>query len=302
VVPRRLSIIVPVRNGGSALAALLDCLATLSVPRDWEKELIVGYQQSTDDTLETLRARDVRIVFDDAVGPSSNRNAATRESDGELLYFIDADALPARSDLLERLIEAATKLDDFGACGGPILIDPAQIDNPIALADHLASWFLWHPHRRSGRSLFQPSTSLLVPRSVFDKVGGFDESLSVLEDFEFEQRIKKLGLAIYFVQPAPVTHRARGTLVSSLRHSWHWGLPVRRDFLGALSKKRFVFRDRPELFWINLPRIYLRRLKLVLRQSWRHSKRQTLYCLPFLALTVLAWAAAVAFGHGRPPQ
>lgn len=298
---RLLSIIIPVRNGGSPLADLLGSLSTLTLPTGWEKEVVVGYQPSRDDTLETLRASGAKIVFDNSTGPSSNRNAAAREAKGELFYFIDADACPGRLDLLERLIEAADQIQDLGACGGPILLHPMQSWNPIAIADHLACWFLWHPHRPSGPSFFQPGASILVPRTVFEKVGGFNESLYVFDDYEFEQRIQKIGYGIYFEQAAPITHWARATICSTVRHSWRWGLPVRQTYLNTLPEQRFAFQHRPRLFWINLPLIYLNRMRLMLPQCWRHSKVQTIYSFPFLALTVFAWAAAASFGRGQPP-
>ena len=198
-----------------------------------------------------------------------------------------------------RLVETAASLDDFGAFGGPILIEPSQNKNPIALADHFACWFVWHPHRPSGPSFFQPSVNLVVPRKIYDTVGNFNEKMHVLEDFEFLQRVKRRGWEIFYDNSLAVTHWARATLADTLRHSWRWGLPVRERFYAQLPEKRFPYLDRPNIFWVNLPIIFLSRLRQVGRQSWRKSHAQTLYCFPILAATVFAWAAAVAFGRDQ---
>lgn len=297
---RRLSFIIPVRNGGRSLARLLECLSRLRVPDGWELEIVAGYQHSTDDTLATLEAHPVRIVHQSGTGPAANRNAAARESTGELLYFMDADACPADNNLAVRAVEAADSLGEFGALGGPILLDSSQSRNPIALADHFACWFLWHAHRKRGTTDFQPSANLLVPRKVFEAVGGFDERLRVLEDFDFEQRIRQLGLVLYFEPTLAVTHTARGTWNASLRHSWRWGWPVRKYFYQRLPKSRYPFVERRRWFWINLPAIFLGRLRRVVRRACRVSVWQTCYCLPFLISTVFAWALAVAVGDEQP--
>ena len=56
------------------------------------------------------------------------------------------------------------------------------------------------------------------------------------------------------------------------------------------------------LFAFNLPGLYRRRMRLVVRSAWRVSPWQTCYCFPFLAITVMAWALGVIFGEGRPGQ
>ncbi|HUS38693.1 MAG TPA: glycosyltransferase [Pirellulales bacterium] len=378
---RILSVIIPVRNGAGTIGRLLGKLLRQQQPTGWETEIVVGYQQSSDDTLSILEQYHqnaaVKVVPCAGEGPSANRNAAVQQSRGELLYFIDADAVPIEDEFFVRLIDAAGQCEEsgkrpadkiparsaseesvspgaslalraglcgnprtmglrsrrlgahlsddglgvpsygmspapaptkpgvsrsfsFGGLGGPILIDPAQRNNPVALADHYACWFDWHAHRRSGESFFQPTVHLLVPRAVFDAVGGFDERLRVLEDFDFECRIKDLGLKIYFDQTVPIAHEARGSLFNSWRHSWYWGRPAREQFYQRVDHS-YRFADRPRLFWLNLPRLYWRRLHVVAAAAAAHSKWRAFYCLPFLAATVFAWALAAAVGRTQPP-
>ena len=53
-----------------------------------------------------------------------------------------------------------------------------------------------------------------------EQVGGFDEDLTVFEDYEIEQRIQGAGFRLGFIQSAPIHHVARGRILESLRHSW----------------------------------------------------------------------------------
>ncbi len=292
---RMLSIVIPVRNGAATLGPLLDKLLDLRPPAGWRVEIVVGYQESNDGTLEILVNRGVRVVHCCGTGPSANRNAAVAASCGELLYFLDADACPLDDDFLSRLVQAAGRWHELGALGGPILIEPAQRNHPVALGDHYACWFCWHPHRPSGESFFQPSANLLIPRSVYLAAGGFAEDVQVLEDFDLECRIKQLGLKIYFDRSISITHHARSTLWRSWRHSWHWGVPV-RETLYQRIERRYAFADQPRWFWINLPRLFLRRLFFVSIEAFRDCWWRTMICYPFLVATLAAWALAVAFG------
>ena len=298
---RLISIIVPVRNGAALIGPLVDAMKLLLVPPGWTKEILVGYQDSEDETWQILQGRDVRVIKSSSLGPAANRNAAAAAAQGELLYFIDADARPAQPDLLIELIQQTESISALGAAGGPILIDPDQRLRPVALADHWACWYPWATERPTGGSPFQPSASLLLPRSVFETVGGFDEDLAVFEDYEIEQRIQGAGFRLRFIESAPIHHVARGRILESLRHSWRWGRPMRREVLQTLPKPRFAFQATPALFWLNAPLIFLSRLRIVLPLYWKGAGPRKAAGLPFLFITLGAWALGVAFGHRDRP-
>lgn len=300
-VDRWVSIIIPCRDGAKHVGALIDRLRLLRVPTGWNVELIVGYQRSRDDTLRVLKERGVTIAYCEEFGPGPARNAAVAASRGALLVFIDSDARPTDDDWLVRVVTAAGALGSFGGLGGPILLDPAQARNPVAIADHFACWFAWIPKRRSGKTLlFQPNTFFVMPRDVFDRVGAFDARFTVLQDFELQERIKRAGLPLYFDNTLGVYHVARGTLVSSLMHSWLWGCPYREAYITRKESSMWLFVHNPRLFMLNFPGIFLLRVAIVVGQAMRVSVWKTVYCLPFLLLTIFAWAVGVVLGKGQP--
>lgn len=283
------------------MGRLLDRLRSLEAPPGWRVEIVAGLAPSSDNTREILEQYGVRIACTGLLGAAAARNAAIRTAQGVLLYFIDADAVPAADDFLKRLVARAVEAGVFGALGGPVLLAPEQRWNPVAVADHHACWFNWTSRRQTCVSrIFQPGVNLAIPRQVLDAAGGFDERLLVLEDFEVQERIRRMGLPTFFVQDLPVCHRARGTPWSSWRHSWQWGYVFRDTFLKGAKDQKWRYIDRPRLFWLNLPRVFLRRVRLVLRQSWQVSKGETVYCFPFLLATILAWSVAVVVGRSPP--
>lgn len=301
-----LSVVIPVKDGGATLPALLNALGQQQPVRGWRVEVVAGYTPSSDDTARILQERKIRFNVSEKLGPSAARNAGARLATGSLLYFIDADAMPVGDDFLRRLVHVANDLGRrgrLGAFGGPILLDPAQGANPVAVADHFACWFNWHEKRPNQRTkLFQPTTSLAMPHEVFRRLGGFNENIQVLEDFDLQSRMLGCGLQIYYINELRVAHRARGSLMQSWKHSWSWGLPYRNNYLTRADAEKLRFPLRSRWFFLNLPFFFVRRMRLVMRAAWRVSPRRALLTFPLIAATVFACALAVAAGKLDPAQ
>lgn len=301
---RTLSIIVPVRNQPRPLKRLLDNLKAQKSPPGWDVEIIVVENKSTDNTLDVIRASGVRYAICEELGPGAARNLGVKLAHGALLYFVDADICPIQDEHLVRVVGIAQRLvqqGPLGAFGGAILLPRHQRWNPIAIGDHWACWFNWHPKRSPQRSsLFQPGGCLVMLRKVFDAAGGLDPSIRVLEDMELENRLMRRGLPIYFTPGLTVTHEARSSLLQSWRHSWYWGGPFRSGYLTEAKNYPLKYPVGHKRFALNLPMLFRRRLWLVSRAAWANSKWQAIYGFPFYALTIFVWTLGVIWGPDQP--
>jgi GT2 family glycosyltransferase len=305
---KTLSIVIPVRNQPDTLDALLCSLDNQVRPEGWGVEVICVDNSSTDNTADVIRSHAVVYLLESTLGPSVARNAGARAAQGELLWFIDADAAPLGTDFLQKIIATADELGDFGGFGGPILLPAAQKNNPIAFADHMACWSAWNQWRPTEHSGFQP-TSIVVRRSVFEEVGGYDTAIRVLEDWDLQLRLESSRQIeegpdaplrpVWHVQSLAVSHSARSSLSRTLKHSWYWGLPSREGWLER-SGVSVANLERPVLRWLALPGLLAMRARHPLSTAWRVSKIRTLLSLPFLFLTLLVWAIAVIVGQGQP--
>ncbi len=305
-----LSIVIPVRNQPETLEQLLTAIDGLTRPAGWAVEVIVVDNNSTDHTPDVIRRHPVTYLCETRLGPSFARNTGAAAARGELIWFMDADAVPLGQDFLEKIVVTAEKLGDFGGFGGPILLPESQRNNPIAFADHMACWSAWHQWREDGDSGFQP-TSIVVRKAVFDAVGGYDTAIRVLEDWDVQHRMEHSRRLtegqdaplrpIFFVQSLPVAHYARSTLGRTIRHSWYWGLPSREAWLerSGIATARY---EKPWRRWLGLPGLVWMRARHPLRIAWRVSKWRTLLALPFLLVTLVAWGSAVIVGQGQPEQ
>jgi glycosyltransferase involved in cell wall biosynthesis len=308
MLPRTLSIIIPVRNQPETLDALLTSLDLQKAPVGWAVEVVCVDNKSTDHTPEIIKRHNARYLLETRLGPSIARNTGVAASVGELLWFIDADAVPLGDDFLQRLVTKADELGDFGGFGGPILLPESQYNNPIAFADHMACWSAWNLWRPAEQSAFQP-TSFIVRRTVFEEVGGYDTEIRVLEDWDLQLRIEQSRQLregpdapprlIWFVPTLAVAHHARSSLLRTLKHSWYWGLPSREGWLerSGMPVARYT---RPVWRWLSLPGLLLLRARHPVHVAWRTSKMRTILSAPFLFLTLLVWAIAVIVGSGQP--
>lgn len=298
-----LSVIIPARDHARPLKRLLDNLKKQKIPSGWDVDILVVENGSKDDTLEVARASGFRVLSVNSHGAGPARNAGVRATKGVLLAFLDADCCPVRNDHFVQVTATALQLRGFGTFGGPILLPEYQRWNPVAIGDHWACWFNWSMKRPMQRSsLFQPSGNSVVPRAVFETMNGFCESAMILEDMEFENRVMRAGLPVFFVPSLAVTHEARGSLLRSWRHSWSWGGAFRERHLAVDKAYGLKYPVGDARFARNLGYIFRRRVRLVRRIAWANTRWQAVVAYPFYVATIFVWALAVIWAREPSPE
>lgn len=179
------SVVIPTRNRSQRLAVAVRSALAQTV-RDLE--VVVVDDASDDDTpavLATLEGEDPRVRGIRAVergGASRARNMGAEHASGDLLAFLDDDCVWA-PDKLEAQRRAMS--DGAGACytrqatldvdgrwivEGEALPEASQIDGLL-------------------RTNFVGTPSLVVRRGLFLEVGGFDETLPRLQDWDLALRL-----------------------------------------------------------------------------------------------------------------
>jgi len=170
------SVIIPTLNEAALLPGLLDRLHQQTV-RDFE--VIVADAGSTDGTRDICRAHGVILTEGGMPGVGRNRGAAIAR--GERLFFFDADVLPPPDFLQNALDEMGTKGIRLATCW----FEPDS-ENPIdKLLFELANQFVklsLHTDPHAG------GFAIFVDRELFERVGGFDETLHLAEDHDFVKR------------------------------------------------------------------------------------------------------------------
>ena len=182
-----ISIIIPAYNEEKHIGQCLDSIFNLDYPRD-KFEVIVIDNGSTDRTREIAASYDILLLQDSRKNVSGLRNLGARHAKGDILAFVDADCVVAR----DWLKQAEKYFNDFSvvAWGAP----PIPPENSTWVQ---AAWFLVRKKNKVIEEVdWLESMNLFVRKDLFDKVGGFDESLITCEDVDLSYRLSKFGKII----------------------------------------------------------------------------------------------------------
>ena len=212
--PLKLSVIIPVHNGGAHLPRCLDALRA----SDSEgREVIVVDDGSTDGSGGVARARGFEVVRLDARrGPAAARNEGARRARGNVLLFLDSDVL-ARADTLAR-VEAFFKEHEETAALFGSYDDAPDARGFVSQYKNLAHHFI-HQRSRADAETFWAGCGA-VRREAFAAAGGFDETRYTrpsIEDIELGRRLRRRGFRITLDRGLQVKHLKRWTLASLLR-------------------------------------------------------------------------------------
>ncbi|HEX7338119.1 MAG TPA: glycosyltransferase family 2 protein [Gemmatimonadales bacterium] len=226
----RVSIVIPCRNEEAYIGACLDSILASDYPRD-RLEVLVADGQSTDGTRRLLIAYAAQhpsiILLDNPAGTTpAALNRAIRAATGDIVVRMDAHVLyPA--DYVRRLVEG---LEESGAdnVGGVLETVPSE-DTPQARAIAIG---LSHPFG-VGNSYFRTGVGErrevdTVPfgcyrRTVFDRVGFFDEELVRNQDDEFNFRLIRRGGRVLLLPGVSCRYFARRSLPQLARMFYQYG-------------------------------------------------------------------------------
>lgn len=209
----RVSIIVPCWNGELTLAETLQSIHEQTFP-DWEA--IVVDDGSTDNSPAIAvrwAATDSRfiLVSQPNAGLSAARNAGIERARGEHLLFVDADDLIASTKLAYQLA-ASLSADGrivYSDCtyfrGQPPYMFTRNKDGSDSPSLAGYSGTAAEILRPLAKGNIMPVSAALLPRTFVRAVGGFDISLTALEDWDFWIRCARAG-AGFLYDPSPAAH------------------------------------------------------------------------------------------------
>jgi succinoglycan biosynthesis protein ExoA len=226
-----ISIIVPVRNEAKCIERTLARLVTQRYdPRRFEVIVVDG--ESSDGTPELVakfarRHDNVRLFCNARRLSSAARNIGIREARGDVVVVVDGHC-ELQDDGYLAALAAAFQQSGADCVGRPQPLDIAAA-SPLqrAIAAARSSRLGHHPdsHVYSGREGFVPAKSVAVAyrRSVFERVGGFDERFDACEDVEFNHRVDCAGLRCYFTPRLAAAYRPRDNLRDLFRQLARYG-------------------------------------------------------------------------------
>ncbi|MBA3018056.1 MAG: glycosyltransferase [Proteobacteria bacterium] len=178
------SVIIPTYNRGWAIKEAIDSVLAQDFT---DFELIVVDDGSTDNTQDILNSykEDIIVLHQENKGVSAARNRGIASASGQYIAFLDSDDLWLPQKL-------STQVDFFNT-------------NPDALICQteekwIRNGMFANPkkrHRKLSGNIFEQSlylclvspSAVMMKRSLFEKAGMFDETLSACEDYDMWLRV-----------------------------------------------------------------------------------------------------------------
>lgn len=214
------TVIIPTFNRRQWIGACLDSVRAQTYPH---VETLVIDDCSTDGTVEFLRS-DPRYSFAQIHvqpkngGASEARNTGIKVASGELIVFIDSDDLlaPKHIETAVRVFQSQPNVGLF-ACDSTIIGPDGEM---------LFSGKTWHEIQselkryrvrtgpRTLKDVFRFSNifpGFTLPKAVLGELGGFDQSLFPMDDYDLMLRVAGAGYDVYYQhEPLALRREHRG--------------------------------------------------------------------------------------------
>ena len=197
----KVSVVVPVKNEGSSIKALLDSLLTQSRVPD---EIVITDGGSTDKTISTIEEYSkknscIKLICLPHAFPGKGRNTSISHSRYDIIASVDAGCVPER-DWLEKLIKPFEEDYETDIVFGSYKPAPKTL---------LEKCFV------TATEPFGYSTSvasLALKKNVWRAADGYPEGLIAGEDTMFKSRLFKGGFKIKYAYDALIYWKPRSTM------------------------------------------------------------------------------------------
>ncbi len=175
----RISVIIPAFNAEKYIAQAIASVEnqTLSV-----HEIICVDDASTDSTAKIVTnsfPHVKMITITENSGPSKARNIGIKEAKGDIIAFLDSDDLWPR-DKIEYLVGKLQDQQHINIVGGTVL----KFSGDGKSDEEQTPYFNFY------------MSSFLIKKSVFQRIGYFDESMRLSEDQDWFFKVRESGMDI----------------------------------------------------------------------------------------------------------
>ena len=202
------SVLIPCFNAEQWLGA---CVESVLAQTWGQIEVVVVNDGSTDGSLDVARRYEqpgVFVVDRPNGGAAAARNAALASARGAFIQYLDADDLLAPDKIERQMALLAERRPGTVASGawGRFVSDPADVEFVPAAnwADLTGVEFLQLHYEQ--QVMMQPA-AWLTPRTVIDRIGPWNERLSLNDDGEYFARVVLAASGIAFCASARSYYR-----------------------------------------------------------------------------------------------
>lgn len=173
---KKVSVVIPAYNEEKLLPVLLD---SLDQQRFREFEVVVADADSSDATRQIAEEHGAKVVAGGM--PARGRNAGAEAAEGRFLLFLDADVRVPKEFVGCVHDEMERRYADLATCEIRPISDVGLDRTLFSLANSIVRYTARSEPRAPGFCIFST-------KRLFERVGGFDESITLGEDHDFLKR------------------------------------------------------------------------------------------------------------------
>ncbi len=256
------SVIVPTKNSASFLEL---CLGSIKNQTYSPIEIVVVDNYSTDATLAIAR-RYTPKVFVHGPERSAQVNYGVQQSTGDYVYKVDSDFVLDRNVIASCLAVLQQGFDAIVVHNSSD-VNAGWIARIRKFEVDMYKYDLTH------------SSARFMSKQVFESIGGFDETITAGEDYDFQNRLNAAGFRIGFVAPEALHLGEPRSLWKHLAKYFEYG----EDFVTYAARNPVASR------------VQLRFVRSVYLRNWRRFAAHPLLATGF---TMYHFAKYLAGGIG----
>lgn len=228
----KVSVIMNVYNGSSFLE---DAIQSVLSQTFTNFELVIVNDGSTDQTGQILdihkcNSRVVIVTNPVNKGIAASKNIAIRKSKGEYIALMDADDI-SEPDRLQKQMDYLDSHPDIGVVGAwsRVINDKGELLSEVMRPESDSVIVLWMLLRHCAMN--QPT--IMLRRNLVIQAGGYNEKLSVSEDYEMWTRLASIT-KLSNIPEYLVRYRQHDNNISKLIESNYYHVVTSRKFIKSL--------------------------------------------------------------------
>jgi cellulose synthase/poly-beta-1,6-N-acetylglucosamine synthase-like glycosyltransferase len=253
--PPSVSVVIPLFNKGPYIARTIGSVLAQTLG---DFEIIVVNDGSTDDGPQVVRRMSdprIRLIEQTNAGVSAARNHGIREARADLVAFLDAD-----DEWMPGFLAAIMNLQADYPEAGAYVTAHRIAKGPGVYRDVVAPGYnrggrtrLMTDYFGSAHRMWIHTSSIVVRRRVFDRVGGFREGCAMGEDVDMWFRIAAYYDIAYCPRVASVWRYDVETSACKTRLPPEWSaLSESMKAIAAATDVPVGVKKRARLFWTRM--------------------------------------------------
>jgi glycosyltransferase involved in cell wall biosynthesis len=205
----KVSVIIPVYN---AEKYLKETLISVLNQTHTNLEIICINDGSTDNSLQILASYkdQILLINQSNQGQCAASNKGLEQATGEYIKFLDADDIINSQHIAHQLIRLEGRNDILASCAWGRFYNEYPLSaqfNPEPVWKDMEA-LDWIKTALNQQNEMMPGWLWLIPRKLIETTGGWDDKLSLNNDFEFSLRLLSKAKGVRFAAEAKAYYRS----------------------------------------------------------------------------------------------